>query len=589
MFKHFLKIIISLKGLLLVYLLVWAFVYRIPASPPTLVDLRQSVRDRPYYVAICAALASNLHGFPGHAYVIWSESLPLNLRDCDARGFVPANAGDQIPSLWRKVPGALVPNASDGNKRNFDAIVVIVDKATYDKSKMASQNWNAKVFKVGSRDCVAFATDISKSLGLTIPKSNFNYPQDFIAKLKLMNSNGGNIRTREVSSKHTSSGTSGRTIRDISSDTSRATSSGTTGDTTSSAKKGTTCGDTRGAFVATALLNFLTIFFAGSAHAYMEGYTPLAAADKNNKVKLATISDAGLRDGKVLTMASADVNLPAEGDSIVFTGKDSNGKTWVLSKHYYGLGTSFFTADLDGNGETDIILLQATGACGIAPPAVLTTILFDKQKRPFPTETSGYFSAADDAWTAKSKTATINDIIQIGQDKHAVIVCNQLAYAEIKGKSHSYWRTQMYRIADGRWQKLASYKAHRLPMIVRYTQKPNEKVIPTPVPALNTYEDGSFSMLQEKTCKRGRLQEVSFKDDEIAMVKIGTDTFNEPARWGFFQSFVIHATPDKYEVMSLDIPETKNLLKGWTNEKKQVKYSAPSMKGRFPLYTWVSD
>lgn len=574
MFKHYLKIIISLKGLLLVYLLVWAFVYRIPASPPTLVDLRASVRDRPYYVAICAALASNLHGFPGHAYVIWSESLPLNLRDCDARGFVPANVGDQIPSLWRKVPGALVPNASDGNKRNFDAIVVIVDKATYDKSKMASQNWNAKVFKVGSRDCVAFATDISKSIGLTIPKSNFNYPQDFIAKLKLMNINGTNNRIRKVGK----SATRGA---------SRGTS--TARRDTRSAIKGTTSGTTRGAFIATALLNFLPIFFAGSAHAYMEGYTPLSAADKNNKVKLATISDAGLRDGKVLTMAGADVNLPAEGDSIVFTGKDSNGKTWVLSKHYYGLGTSFFTADLDGNGETDIVLLQATGACGIAPPAVLTTILFDKQKRPFPTETSGYFSAADDAWTAKSKTATIDDIIQIGQDKHAIIVCNQLAYAEIKGKSHSYWRTQMYRIADGRWQKLASYNAHRLPMIVRYTQKPNEKVIPTPVPALNTYEDGSFSMLQEKTCKRGRLQEVSFKDDEIAIVKIGTDTFNEPARWGFFQSFVIHSMPEKYEVMSLDIPETKNLLKRWVNEKKQVKYSAPSMKGRFPLYTWVSD
>ncbi|MBX3073782.1 hypothetical protein KF728_04210 [Candidatus Obscuribacterales bacterium] len=182
------SVLLTLKGLLIAYLLCWAVVYRLPHSPPALVDIRSSIHERPYYVAICASLASNIHGFPGHGYVVWGESLPLKFSDCDSRGFVPAKFTDQIPSLFHSVPGLLVQNASDGNLRNLDAVVVIVDRKTFLKSKQISGLWNSDNFKVGSSDCVAYANSIAASVGLRLPDTSFKYPQDYIGQLKQLNS-----------------------------------------------------------------------------------------------------------------------------------------------------------------------------------------------------------------------------------------------------------------------------------------------------------------------------------------------------------------------------------------------------------------
>jgi hypothetical protein len=157
------------------------------------VDLRSSTHERPYYIAICAGLASNIHGFPGHSYVVWSESLPMKFDECESRGFVPANFSDQIPSLFRSVQGILVSNATDGNLRNFDSLVVVVDKATYDRSIGIDRVCTSNSFKVGSRDCVAYANSVAKHLGLQVPaNARFKYPQDYIAELKSLN--GTNVK-----------------------------------------------------------------------------------------------------------------------------------------------------------------------------------------------------------------------------------------------------------------------------------------------------------------------------------------------------------------------------------------------------------
>jgi hypothetical protein len=327
-----------------------------------------------------------------------------------------------------------------------------------------------------------------------------------------------------------------------------------------------------------------------TTHAYMEGYTPLNAADKRSKISLKTVSDAGLKDGKVLKIAGAEMSLPKEGDNIVFTGRDANGKKWTFSKYYFGLGTAFFTKDLDQNGVEDIILLQATGGCGIAPAAVLTTILFDKQLRPFPFETSGYFSTADKDWGASSKTAVLDDIFTIGSDRRANIVCNQLASAQIEKTYHSYWRNIVYRVNNGRWEKLPKYHEKNNPMYVRYTFKSNLKVIPPPVAELNTYEDGSFTKQQEANCKTAPLSEVRFnKDGKIDLLRFGKETFADSSNWGFFQCFVIHETGDSLDISNLDCEQTQKFLKESAERKCTVRYSRPAMKGKFPLYTWVID
>lgn len=171
---------------LVAYLIVWAVLYRIPAGQPILVD-KHTLLDRPCYIALCSSLADNPHGFPGHAYVVWSETMPIDLENADARGFVPRKFFDQIPALWRHVPGVVVPNASDGNKRNFNAVVVMVDRKTFDESRARSHAWISDNFKVGSNDCVGFAHSVASCLGLNTPDPRYRYPQDYVRQLKELN------------------------------------------------------------------------------------------------------------------------------------------------------------------------------------------------------------------------------------------------------------------------------------------------------------------------------------------------------------------------------------------------------------------
>ncbi len=322
------------------------------------------------------------------------------------------------------------------------------------------------------------------------------------------------------------------------------------------------------------------------AEAYIEEYIPVSTQDKKQKVSLKTVSDAGLKDGKVVKLANAEMTLPYNSDDLVFTGKDASGKKWTLAKTYYGLGSAFFTTDLDQNGELDIVILQATGGCGIAPNAVLTTIMFDKSGRPFPTETSGYFSCPDPNWGEKSKTTVIDDLVSFGTDKRAVLICQQLDNAVIRGRSHSYWRIPIYRANNCRWERISKYRNNSVPMMVRYTNKGNVKVIPPPVPALREYEDLSFTRADEGKCMVGLIKDVQLEEKQIKRLQINNDIYDQP-NWKYLQPFLIKETQDSLELMALNSEKSINFLQKAVETKTKVRFSKPSKQGVAPTYLWI--
>lgn len=327
---------------------------------------------------------------------------------------------------------------------------------------------------------------------------------------------------------------------------------------------------------------------APSSQAYLEEYIPVSAVDKKRKVTLKTISDVGLKDGKALKIANAEMSLPAEGENVVFAGKDTTGKSWTLTKTYFGLGSAFFTTDLDQNGTTDIVVLQATGGCGIAPNAVLTTIMFDKQNKPWPTESYGYFSCPDPDWGAKSTTAVLDDLITIGTDKHAVLICQQLDHAEIKGLSHSYWRIPMYRANNCRWERVTKYNQNTVPMLVRYTNKGNKKVIPPPVRALREFEDLSFTKADEANCKHGTIRDVKLEEKRLKQLRIGAEVFAQPS-WKYSQPFVIHITKNSTDLTTLDSDTSVALLQKAMAAQSEVRYSKSAKRGLAPTYIWITE
>ena len=174
---------------LFIYAVAWAAWYRLPAGQAQFVDLRCNASDHPYYVHLCSGLASNLHGFPGHCYVVWTESATCDLASGESAGYVPRYSQDQIASLWRPVAGLMVNKATDGNMRNLNRVVAVVSKTEYDRSKEICRNWSDKHFHTGVRDCVSFTDEIANVVGLKRPSRDHVFPQDYVQQLKHLNTN----------------------------------------------------------------------------------------------------------------------------------------------------------------------------------------------------------------------------------------------------------------------------------------------------------------------------------------------------------------------------------------------------------------
>jgi hypothetical protein len=178
---------LAVLSAIIVYLAWWAVWYRLPAAACEIIDMRATQLETPCYITFCAGLASNPHGFPGHAYVVWRRERTADLLNAQATGYVPLNPEDQIRSLYTSVPGLVVPKASHNNMRSLETLTVIVDPKTYERTLHLASQWESQGFKAGSRDCVSFVDFIASDIGLATFRPDFEYPRDHIRRLQLLN------------------------------------------------------------------------------------------------------------------------------------------------------------------------------------------------------------------------------------------------------------------------------------------------------------------------------------------------------------------------------------------------------------------
>lgn len=169
------------------YPIFWAIAYRVPASPARTVDLRSSKDAAARYVMICASLADNPHGFPGHCYVVLNDTDDDNVLHGTSISYTPARYWDQIPSLVGNVKGVLGEHAALGNTRNLDRVIAIVDVETYNRALLDRASWSMETFRAGERDCVSFADQIARTIGLRTPDHHNKFPQDYVRELKTLN------------------------------------------------------------------------------------------------------------------------------------------------------------------------------------------------------------------------------------------------------------------------------------------------------------------------------------------------------------------------------------------------------------------
>lgn len=202
------------------------------------------------------------------------------------------------------------------------------------------------------------------------------------------------------------------------------------------------------------------------AHGYIEDYLPQQVRQSMKRVtqkKLATIET-----NQKLQVAS--VALSNDTDGFVIKGKTTAGESWAIRRDPIGFGGTLYQADVDGNGQPDLLLISNTAACGIAPPRAIMVVLFDKQHLPTADEIVGYFNE-----TADEKA--IEDLVRLSPSSPPVLLQQHLVYAKVAGKDRNYWRWEVYRAVNGKfdpWQ--TSIAGCRFPCYVWYTDKANHKV-----------------------------------------------------------------------------------------------------------------
>ncbi len=185
--QNFVSLFISVTVAVSAYAVFWACWYRFPSEPVKVIDLRTGTSRPSRCVSFCSSLANNPHGFPGHCYVAWSAAPPTNFADVESIGFVPEFSKDQLPSMWRDVPGVVIPHAALGNLRNLNTLSVLIDETQFEQLHNECLSGTRKRFRVGQSDCVQYTHQIANSLGLSTPNPSYKFPQDYIRRLKQLN------------------------------------------------------------------------------------------------------------------------------------------------------------------------------------------------------------------------------------------------------------------------------------------------------------------------------------------------------------------------------------------------------------------
>ena len=132
---------------------------------------------------------------PGHAFVMWGrEDDEKQMSTFKAFGLYP-DSDNELKIVFGEVPGEIKDEwQSDKMSDITHRLIVKVNKAAYQKSLQVKRKWetnfqeteiSTNTYELIKKDCVTFASDIARSIGLLIPDRNLStyLPEDFIRAL----------------------------------------------------------------------------------------------------------------------------------------------------------------------------------------------------------------------------------------------------------------------------------------------------------------------------------------------------------------------------------------------------------------------
>ncbi|PWT97823.1 MAG: hypothetical protein C5B53_07515 [Candidatus Melainabacteria bacterium] len=318
-----------------------------------------------------------------------------------------------------------------------------------------------------------------------------------------------------------------------------------------------------------------------SASALIADYTPLNQSDLRSKFKLKLVANGeDLKKGKELSVSGCRLKLKSETD-LEISGKDAEGKSFVVVTPFSGLGTTIFSGDLDNNGVMDIVVIGVTGGCGYAPPRTFDSILFDEKRRPVLWGVESYAYG--------DENPSCCDLIRLKGDPRAVMVVESIVYHSVGEKDYSYWRTLLFRAENGGWRLLPSYRGQAMPLMVRFRFKSNHqlaKVIPSDI---RSFQDASTFAPSGRGMKEVTIEHLKTDSEgNIESLDFGGGPVPNNSANDWYYGSTVYCEGDPLQVVSYNTGLAGEFLKDAANRKTRIKIPANMRPGCLPPAIWLS-
>ena len=324
------------------------------------------------------------------------------------------------------------------------------------------------------------------------------------------------------------------------------------------------------------------LLYSASSAAFFDTHLPLSSAETHKRVPmqhLATLDPSKLLP--VLKLGSRTIQLTANADEdLVLSGQTKTQGSWTvrLNNIYAMFPSEVYQADLDANGQQDLILLKPTAGNGLAPTEHLLVLSFDQDGQVMPWQVEGYFVTDKQG---------IVDFLDLNGNGRAELV--YMSYGE------GYWQTVLYEVKDGKWQQIrGKFAGKNYPLFTRFTLKPNHKVVPASQlkPAPKPANLATNQAVLTGQLKSYQWANVDQSEDISLMLQTNKALLKcQPASW-YSLFMLVTDQPKQREIISL--AASPNALQAALNEAVSQHnpielYGQRSAEGCTPEQMWIKS
>lgn len=198
------------------------------------------------------------------------------------------------------------------------------------------------------------------------------------------------------------------------------------------------------------------------AESFEESYLPLGSAHLTRRVIQKEVAGT-IEAGSSLSFARKKISL-SPSCLLEVRGCDKAARPWSCYASFEAGSASIWAADLDRNGENDLIVYLPEGSGiksnDLSKRSRLLILMFEKNGRPFPWLVDGFFQV--DRYGVK-------DLLDLDLDGKAELIRQDV--------DDGYWLCSIYEAGSARWSLLRNMAGLNLPLYTRYSSQSNRAAI----------------------------------------------------------------------------------------------------------------